>query len=396
MTGCRLTSSMPAMMRSLSSCFDATRMCLRTERANLEKKPSMRLSQEPCLGVKVKVKRPRGRESSPSCGFSRDVCRMIVEDQLDSGVGRISGVEKLEEFDELAAAVAVADECMDLAIEQVDPSQQTERAMTFTREGRVNAGHRWQIWRRRCDDLNSRLLVVGDDRHRLIRFVRLGGSLLQHLNLAVDAQNLRHLLLERGVAAFQIVAHLVRLEFFLAKDLAHRALNQVGKTFVPGRRSALARMVRQQPCRPQLVRIAMLLGFIASQRHQPSLRLQRDGRLLTGAWPVIKCAQYPVGKRPFDATLDGLMMNTKLSSDQEKRRVLTVREQHLRPLHPARRLGSRAGNNRQLSNLLIGHRQFDRLPPSCHVATPRPLNRDRGIHQLTTSSMTACFMESIV
>jgi hypothetical protein len=39
---------------------------------------------------------------------------MIVEDQLDSGVGRISGVEKLEEFDGLAAAVAVADECMEL------------------------------------------------------------------------------------------------------------------------------------------------------------------------------------------------------------------------------------------------------------------------------------------
>jgi hypothetical protein len=34
------------------------------------------------------------------------------------------------------------------------------------------------------------------------------------------------------------------------------------------------------------------------------------------------------------------MMNTKLSSDQEKRRVLTVREQHLRPLHPARRFAS--------------------------------------------------------
>jgi hypothetical protein len=26
----------------------------------------------------------------------------------------------------------------------------------------------------------------------------------------------------------------MRLEFFLAGDLAHRALNQVGKTFVPG------------------------------------------------------------------------------------------------------------------------------------------------------------------
>jgi len=64
------------------------------------------------------------------------------------------------------------DECMDLAGEQIDPSQQAERAMTFilmlTCEGRVNAGHRWQIWRGRCDGLNSRLLVVGDDRHRLI------------------------------------------------------------------------------------------------------------------------------------------------------------------------------------------------------------------------------------
>jgi hypothetical protein len=69
----------------------------------------------------------------------------------------------------------------------------------------------------------------------------------------------------------------------------------------------------------------VLLGFVASQRHQPSLRLRRDGR----AQPVVKCGQYPVGKRSFDATLDGLMI-TKLSSDQEKTRVLTVGEQHLR------------------------------------------------------------------
>ena len=55
-----MTSLMPSMMRSLSSCFDATRMWRKTERANLEKKPSMRLSQEPCLGVKVNAKRPDG------------------------------------------------------------------------------------------------------------------------------------------------------------------------------------------------------------------------------------------------------------------------------------------------------------------------------------------------
>ena len=49
-----------AMMRALSSCFDAIRMWRRTERASLEKKPSTRLSQEPCLGVKVNSKRPAG------------------------------------------------------------------------------------------------------------------------------------------------------------------------------------------------------------------------------------------------------------------------------------------------------------------------------------------------
>ena len=42
-------------------------------------------------------------------GFPRNVCpEWIVEDQLDRGAGRIGGIEKLEEFDELAAAVATA------------------------------------------------------------------------------------------------------------------------------------------------------------------------------------------------------------------------------------------------------------------------------------------------
>ena len=56
---------------------------------------------------------------------------MIVEDQLDRCVGRIGGVEKLEEFDEFAAAVAIPDQGMDLAGEEVDAGQQTDRAMAL-------------------------------------------------------------------------------------------------------------------------------------------------------------------------------------------------------------------------------------------------------------------------
>lgn len=73
MTGWRLTSPMPAMMRSLSSCFEATRIWRRTERANLEKNPSMRLSHEPCLGVKVSSKRPLGHVASQAL-VSLDMC----------------------------------------------------------------------------------------------------------------------------------------------------------------------------------------------------------------------------------------------------------------------------------------------------------------------------------
>jgi hypothetical protein len=43
---------------------------------------------------------------------------MIVEDQLDRGAGRIGGIEKFEEFDELFAAVAISDESVDLSSEQ--------------------------------------------------------------------------------------------------------------------------------------------------------------------------------------------------------------------------------------------------------------------------------------
>src|SRR4030095_8727781 len=227
---------MPAMMRSLSSCFEATRMWRRTERANLEKNPSTRLSQEPCLGVKVELEAARNLGGEPSSRFSRDVRGMIVEDQLDRGAGRIGGIEKLEEFDELSAAVAVSDEGMDLAGEQINPGQQAERAMAFvlmiTREGRVDARLGRQIRRRRCDGLDSRLFIVGDDRHRLVRFVRFGGSLFQDLDLAIDTQNLRHLLLELSIAAFQVVAHLVRFDFLLSENFAHRALDQGGETFV--------------------------------------------------------------------------------------------------------------------------------------------------------------------
>src|SRR6201990_1600909 len=129
------------------------------------------------LGREGKVEAAWRPGVEPGSGFPRNVCGMVVEDQLDRGAGRIGGIEKLEEFDELATAVAIPDERVDLAGEQIDPGQQAERAMAFVlmipREARMEAWDWRPIRGRRGGGLGSKLLVVRDDRDRLFCFFRL-------------------------------------------------------------------------------------------------------------------------------------------------------------------------------------------------------------------------------
>jgi len=79
----------------------------------------------------------------------------------------------------------------------------------ITREGRVDAGYGRQIGRGRCNRLDTWFFVVGHDRHRLARFLGFD-HLFKDLHLAINPQNIRHLLLELGVATFQVIPHLVR------------------------------------------------------------------------------------------------------------------------------------------------------------------------------------------
>jgi hypothetical protein len=72
------------------------------------------------LGCEREFEPVRGLAGEPGSGLFGDMRGMIVEDQLDRRVGRIGGVEKLEEFDEFAAAMAILDQRMDLAGDEVD------------------------------------------------------------------------------------------------------------------------------------------------------------------------------------------------------------------------------------------------------------------------------------
>jgi len=210
------------------------------------------------LGRESEFEAAGGLNGEPSLGLFGDVRRMIVEDQLDRRMGRIGGIEELEKFDEFATAMAVPDEGVNLTGEQIDAGQQTDCAvalvLVIAREGRMPARLGRKVWGRVGDRLDTGLLVIGENRHRIARFL-FGGrrSLFDELHLAIDAQNFRHLLLEFGIAAFQVIADLVRLYLLLIEYLAHRPLNQLGKAGVPLRRPMLARMASQQSRRPQLV-----------------------------------------------------------------------------------------------------------------------------------------------
>ena len=208
----------------------------------------------------------------------------------------------LSKFDEFAAAMAVLDQGVNLAGEQIDTGQQTDCAIALVlvvaRKGRMFAGLRRQVRGRRSEGLNAGLLVIGDDRHRIAGLLfRSGRGLFNELDLTVDAQNLRHLLFELRVATFEVVAHFVRLYFLRIEDVAQRALSQFGKAAVPLCRALLARITGEESRRPQFVRIPEFLGLAAGEVHNPSLGLGRDRGLLAGPRSIIERRNWTSGRR---------------------------------------------------------------------------------------------------
>src|ERR1700691_3363905 len=97
----------------------------------------------------------------------------------------------------------------------------------------------------------------------------------------------------------------------------------------------------------------MVLGLVARQRHQPGFGLRRNRRLLARSSSVIKRHQRPIGQRPFDATLDRLMMHTNPPSDGKKRRAFAISQKHLRTLLAGSVRDRETLNRRAISSSVI-------------------------------------------
>src|ERR1700758_1172045 len=118
------------MTRSLSSCLDTSDVA-QDRAGELGEEALDEVEPGAVLGREGEREAARRLSGEPGLGFSGGMCRVVVQDQLDRCTGRVSGIEKFEEFNELATAVAVFDQGVALAGEQIDPGQQAERAMAL-------------------------------------------------------------------------------------------------------------------------------------------------------------------------------------------------------------------------------------------------------------------------
>ena len=109
--------------------------------------------------MKTNWKQPSGSRRQLGLGFARDLCRVIVENDLDRGRRRVGGVEPAEEFDEFAAAMAIPHQGVHLARQQIDARHQAHCSMplvlVIAADRRMAAGHRQPVGRRGSDRLDG-------------------------------------------------------------------------------------------------------------------------------------------------------------------------------------------------------------------------------------------------
>ena len=126
------------------------------------------------------------------------------------------------------------------------------------------AGYRRQIRRRIGDGLQTRLFIHRDRHHRYhSTFLILQGDLL------INQQNLAHFGFEFGIASFQIVLHLLRMQRLIGQNSVHGRFGSVSQRSVAGPLGVLAHMPGQRTPRPHFRRVTEILWLGTGQMNYP-------------------------------------------------------------------------------------------------------------------------------
>src|ERR1700739_4461125 len=112
-------------------------------------------------------KAPDWLRGEPSRGLARDMSGVVVENNLNGGIGGVGRVKQLEELDEFAAPAAFLEQSMEVTGEEIDPCHQGQGAVALVfviaHHSRAFARQGWAIRRGRSDRLDPGLLVIRDE-----------------------------------------------------------------------------------------------------------------------------------------------------------------------------------------------------------------------------------------
>ena len=172
------------------------------------------------------------------------------------------------------------------------------------------------------------------------------------------------------VAAFQVIADLVRLDRVAGEDLADRALDDARQRRMAGRDGVFTGMTRQQPRGPEFVRVSEVAGFLAGQRHQPGSGFRRDVRRLAGTRAVIKRRHHPQPRGTAQAPLHRMVGHSKPRSDRGRRRLRAIGQHDARARYSAGCFRARTRYRLQPSKFVRSDLKLYNAPRSRHVRLP--------------------------
>jgi hypothetical protein len=112
MTGLRLTSSIPVMMRRPELLFGCHPDVTQDRAGKLGEEALDEIEPGAVDWREGELEAAARSSGEPASGLLRYMSGMIVENQLNRSAGRIGGIKESEEFDELAAAARLSTDAL--------------------------------------------------------------------------------------------------------------------------------------------------------------------------------------------------------------------------------------------------------------------------------------------
>ena len=187
-------------------------------------------------------------------------------------------------------------------------SSDTVPSRTYSPSRRVTGmrtHHRWPIWRRCCQGLNARLLVIRDRYHARLPAGLAPPIFIDDLDFLVDVQHAGHFDFKVRVPFLHVVSNFVRSQFALPQDLVEFGAAQPEQCRMPGCGAVLAYVSDQQSVRPQFVGISQFLRLLASAVLHPDNRIVRQLSRLAGSGQFSQGCVQPELKKLLNAQHHG-------------------------------------------------------------------------------------------